>query len=64
MKAHNYILYRFYCIFDIKLPTFFRGKGMFREKTSIPENIGFEIGKNTGFGIDNSIPNWKHYAAR
>jgi hypothetical protein len=39
-------LYTFYCSFDIKLPTFFfRGKGIFREKPSIPEYTGFEIGK-------------------
>jgi hypothetical protein len=35
-------------------------KVCFVKKTSIPENTDFEIGK-TGFGIDNSIPNWKHY---
>jgi hypothetical protein len=38
-------MYTFYCSFDIKLPTFFRGKGIFRKKPSIPEFTGFEIGK-------------------
>jgi hypothetical protein len=34
------ILYTFYCCFDIKFPTFFKGKGIFREKSSIPANTG------------------------
>jgi hypothetical protein len=59
---------RLYCIhytavLTSNFPPFFRAKGIFREKTSIPVDI-FEIPVlyryYTGPGIEKSIPNWKH----
>jgi hypothetical protein len=40
---------------------FFRGKGIFREKTSIPVLTFLKYRYYTGPGIENLIPNWKHY---